>query len=109
MADAFNTTQARIPRARLAGDPPDLLISPRVGQIGWFDFHRADDLIAHGARAAERAIESIQEAIGILVPPSADAGALGDTDKSAEEEIRSGSLDVVPQRFLLGLVCLDPT
>jgi len=29
-----------------AGDPPDLLISPRVGQIGWFDFHRADDLIA---------------------------------------------------------------
>jgi NTE family protein len=51
------------------------LISPRVGQIGWFDFHRADELIAHGARAAERAIESIQEAIGILVPPSAEAGA----------------------------------
>jgi NTE family protein len=47
------------------------LISPRVGQIGWFDFHRADELIAHGARAAERAIESIQEAIEILVSPSA--------------------------------------
>jgi NTE family protein len=74
MVDAFNIMQDRITRARLAGDPPDLLISPRVGQIGWFDFHRADDLIAHGARAAERAIESIQEAIGILVPPSADAG-----------------------------------
>ena len=63
MVDAFNIMQDRITRARLAGDPPDLLISPRVGQIGWFDFHRADDLIAHGARAAERAIESIQEAI----------------------------------------------
>jgi NTE family protein len=71
MVDAFNIMQDRITRARLAGDPPDLLISPRVGQVGWFDFHRADDLIAHGARAAERAIESIQEAIEILAPPEA--------------------------------------
>jgi NTE family protein len=71
MVDAFNIMQDRITRARLAGDPPDLLISPRVGQIGWFDFHRADDLIAHGMRAAERAIESIQEAIHILAPGSA--------------------------------------
>ena len=71
MVDAFNIMQDRITRARLAGDPPDLLISPRVGQIGWFDFHRADDLIAHGARAAERAIESIQEAIHILAPAPA--------------------------------------
>ncbi|MEH2560794.1 patatin-like phospholipase family protein [Bradyrhizobium sp. AZCC 2289] len=70
MVDAFNIMQDRITRARLAGDPPDLLISPRVGEIGWFDFHRADDLIAHGVRAAERAIDSIQEAIHILAPPS---------------------------------------
>ena len=70
MVDAFNIMQDRITRARLAGDPPDLLISPRVGQIGWFDFHRADDLIAHGARAAERAIISIQEAIHVLAPGS---------------------------------------
>jgi NTE family protein len=98
MVDAFNIMQDRITRARLAGDPPDLLISPRVGQIGWFDFHRAEDLIAHGARAAERAIESIQEAIDILVSPSAKPGAAADrasvdkasvdkaiTDKAAKE------------------------
>jgi NTE family protein len=77
MVDAFNIMQDRITRARLAGDPPDLSISPRVGQIGFFDFHRADDLIAHGARAAERAIDSIQEAIGILAP-AADAGTAAD-------------------------------
>ncbi|MGA7998429.1 MAG: patatin-like phospholipase family protein [Bradyrhizobium sp.] len=70
MVDAFNIMQDRITRARLAGDPPDLLISPRVGQIGWFDFHRAGDLIAFGERAAERAIDSIQEAIHILAPAS---------------------------------------
>jgi NTE family protein len=75
MVDAFNIMQDRITRARLAGDPPDLLISPRVGQIGWFDFHRADDLIAHGARAAERAIESIQEAIQILAPTAVEPDA----------------------------------
>jgi NTE family protein len=75
MVDAFNIMQDRITRARLAGDPPDLLITPRVGQIGWFDFHRADDLIAHGARAAERAIDSIQEAIQILAPGAVGADA----------------------------------
>jgi NTE family protein len=79
MVDAFNIMQDRITRARLAGDPPDLLISPRVGKIGWFDFHRADDLIAHGARAAERAIESIQEAIHILAPPASETGKPAET------------------------------
>src|SRR6187551_1196239 len=84
MVDAFNIMQDRITRARLAGDPPDLLISPRVGKIGWFDFHRADELISHGVRAAERAIESIQEAIHILAPPS--AGEAGTAVEKAEKE-----------------------
>jgi NTE family protein len=78
MVDAFNIMQDRITRARLAGDPPDLLISPRVGQIGWFDFHRADDLIGYGARAAERAIDSIQEAIHILAPGAGKVTATDD-------------------------------
>jgi NTE family protein len=75
MVDAFNIMQDRITRARLAGDPPDMLITPRVGQIGWFDFHRADDLIGFGTRAAERAIDSIQEAIHILSPGSPEPRA----------------------------------
>jgi NTE family protein len=78
MVDAFNIMQDRITRARLAGDPPDLLITPRVGKIGWFDFHRADDLIGFGARAAERAIDSIQEAINILAPVAGEPGAADD-------------------------------
>jgi NTE family protein len=78
MVDAFNIMQDRITRARLAGDPPDMLITPRVGQIGWFDFHRADDLIAFGTRAAERAIDSIQEAIHILGPVASEPGTADD-------------------------------
>lgn len=68
MVEAFNIMQDRITRSRLAGDPPDVLISPRVGKVGWFDFHRAEEIIAHGTRAAERNIESIQEAINLLSP-----------------------------------------
>jgi NTE family protein len=78
MVDAFNIMQDRITRARLAGDPPDLLISPRVGHFGWFDFHRGEDLIAHGTRAAERALESIQEAIEVLAPAPAGSAPKAD-------------------------------
>ena len=68
MIDAFNIMQDRITRARLAGDPPDVMISPRVGHVGWFDFHRAQEAIEVGARAAERAIDEIGEAVTALAP-----------------------------------------
>lgn len=85
MTDAFNIMQDRITRARLAGDPPDLLISPRVGQIGWFDFHRAGDLIAHGARAADRAMDAIVEAIEVLAPASApDVAGVADPESGTD-------------------------
>ena len=73
MVDAFNVMQDRITRARLAGDPPDVLVSPRLTNIGWFDFHRAEDAIAAGTLAAERAIDSILEAMQALSIPSAPA------------------------------------
>ena len=57
--------------------PGFTVLVARRGQIGWFDFHRADELIAHGIRAAERAIGAIEEAIEILVPPSTGAGTTG--------------------------------
>jgi NTE family protein len=34
MIEAFNVMQDRITRARLAGDPPVILTSPRLGTIG---------------------------------------------------------------------------
>ncbi|WP_072391977.1 patatin-like phospholipase family protein [Hyphomicrobium sp. CS1GBMeth3] len=59
MVDAFNIVQDRIARSRLAGDPPDSMISPRLHGIGLFDFHRADELIARGEAAARREIEDL--------------------------------------------------
>jgi NTE family protein len=66
MVEAFNIMQDRITRARLAGDPPDVLITPRLGNIGLFEFHRAREAIALGAEAAEKALEPIEEAIAAL-------------------------------------------
>jgi NTE family protein len=63
MIEAFQVVQDRITRSRLAGDPPDVLISPRLGRINLFDFHRADEIIEIGAEAAEKALEPIAEAI----------------------------------------------
>lgn len=71
MVEAFNIMQDRITRARLAGDPPDILISPRTAGIGLFDFHRAAEMIEHGRRAAERTIDSIDDAIALLKPAAA--------------------------------------
>ena len=68
MVDSFNIMQDRITRARLAGDPPDVVITPRVGQVGWFDFHRAQEAIEVGARATERALEDIGDAMAALAP-----------------------------------------
>ena len=63
MMDAINITQDRIARSRLAGDPPDITIGPKTGNIGLFDFHRASEAIDLGARAAEKQIEEIKMAI----------------------------------------------
>jgi len=59
MIDAFNITQDRISRSRLAGDPPDVMIGPKLGRVGLFDFHRADETIEFGRHAARRALDEI--------------------------------------------------
>lgn len=66
MMEAFNIMQDRITRARLAGDPPDVIINPALGRIGLFDFHRAAEAIEIGTEAAERVLEPIKEALAVL-------------------------------------------
>ena len=70
MVDAFNIVHDRIARSRLAGDPPDVMISPRLSGIGLFDFHRADELIEQGYAAAKRVLREVQEDVE-RTPPAA--------------------------------------
>jgi NTE family protein len=58
----------RVTRARLAGDPPDVMIGPRIGHVGWFDFHRAEEAIEIGARATQRTLDLVDEAVTALAP-----------------------------------------
>ena len=61
MVNAFDILQDRIMRSRLAGDPPDALVQVRVGDVGMFEFHRADELIAFGREAIRKAAAEIRE------------------------------------------------
>jgi NTE family protein len=73
MMEAFNIVQDRIARSRLAGDPPDIVISPRLPQFGLFDFHQADALIEGGMLAARRELDDIERELALRRPPRAMA------------------------------------
>jgi NTE family protein len=60
--NALEIMQVRITRSRMAGDPPELLVTPRLPDFALFDLHRADEAIAEGLRAAERALVTLAEA-----------------------------------------------
>jgi len=66
MIEAFNIMQDRLTRMRLAGDPPDIHITPRLGHISLLDFHRAAETIAVGQAATEKALDLITESIAEL-------------------------------------------
>ncbi|WP_425418519.1 patatin-like phospholipase family protein [Oricola indica] len=51
MVESYNIIQDRISRARLAGDPPDYALHPRLSEIGMADFHRASEAIDQGYEA----------------------------------------------------------
>ncbi len=61
MMDAFNITQDRIARSRLAGDPPDVMLGPKLGHVGLMEFHKADEAIAVGREAARRLLPEIKD------------------------------------------------
>jgi NTE family protein len=74
MVEAFNIVQDRIARSRLAGDPPDMIISPRLPAFGLFDFHRAEALIECGAAAAMREIAELRRDIAERRSIAAEGG-----------------------------------
>jgi NTE family protein len=63
MASAINIMQDRITKSRMAGDPPDVLISPRLGKLGLLEFDRADEAIAEGYDSVRRVLPAIQHAL----------------------------------------------
>lgn len=66
MVEAFNIIQDRISRARLAGDPPDLSLQPKLGHIGLSEFHRAEEAIHLGYEAARSQVAELKRLQEVL-------------------------------------------
>lgn len=66
MVEAFNIIQDRISRARLAGDPPDLSLHPKVSHIGLAEFHRADEAISIGYETARAHIPELRRLQSVM-------------------------------------------
>jgi NTE family protein len=65
VAQSIDIMQVRITRSRLAGEPADILIQPRLGGMGIFDFHRAEPAIEEGRAAVERMMPAIRACLQI--------------------------------------------
>jgi NTE family protein len=60
ISGSLNIMSVRITRSRMAGDPPDAVIQPRLGELGLLDYHRGAEAIAEGRAAAELIIPQIK-------------------------------------------------
>jgi NTE family protein len=61
---AINVMQDRITRSRMAGDPPDVIVSPGLRQIGLLEFNRAEEAIEEGQAAVEEMLPALKDVLG---------------------------------------------
>jgi NTE family protein len=52
--------QDRITRSRMAGEPPDFIVSPRLAHLQMLDFHRAKEAIEEGKRAVAAILHNLR-------------------------------------------------
>ena len=64
LTESINIMQVRITRSRLAGEPADALIMPRLGDMGSLDYHRAAESIEEGRLATELMLPQIKQLLG---------------------------------------------
>lgn len=72
LATSINIMQIRITRSRLAGEPADILVAPRLAHFALLDFHRAAEAIDEGRRATESVLPQIQALLGPVRPPGGE-------------------------------------
>jgi NTE family protein len=60
IAGSVNITQDRITRSRMAGDPPDIVFSPKLSDIGLLELYRANEAITEGRKCVQRKMTEIE-------------------------------------------------
>jgi NTE family protein len=63
MASAINIMQHNITKSRMAGDPPDVTLRPRLAHIGLLEFDRAAECIQQGRDCVTRQLAYIERTI----------------------------------------------
>jgi NTE family protein len=64
MASSINIMQDHIARSRMAGDPPNVVLSPDLGHFQLMDFHRAAEAIDIGYQTAVAAAAQLEALAG---------------------------------------------
>lgn len=54
LTTCMDIVQVRIARSRMAGEPPEVVVAPRLASLRLLEFHRAKEAIEEGHRAVER-------------------------------------------------------
>ncbi|HHJ19660.1 MAG TPA: patatin-like phospholipase RssA [Gammaproteobacteria bacterium] len=57
---SLNIMTERIARSRLAGDPPEVLIAPKIADISLMEFHRAREAIELGRHATSQQLSQLE-------------------------------------------------
>jgi NTE family protein len=64
IAASVKITQDRITRSRLAGEPPDIIFSPKLSGIGLLELYRAEEAIEEGHQCVQRMAHEIEYILG---------------------------------------------
>jgi NTE family protein len=59
LTTCLDIVQVRIARSRMAGEPPEVVVAPRLARLRLLDFHRAKEAIEEGYRAVERVAHNL--------------------------------------------------
>jgi len=76
LASSIDIMQVRVARSRMAGDPPEMIVAPRLAHLRMLDFHRAKEAIQEGRSAMERVAHTLA-----LLNEQASCRAVRDSDK----------------------------
>lgn len=61
LASSINIMQDRITRSRMAGDPPEIMLAPRLSQLGLMEFDQAAAAIAEGRASVQRMRPALEQ------------------------------------------------
>lgn len=62
-ASAINIMQDQITRSRLSGEPPHIMLSPQLRDLGILEFNRAEEAIKEGRNCVKRSLSQIKELV----------------------------------------------